>query len=125
MKYRRLSDYKVKKIMKCFCDDLTASTTAIILSINRNTINAYFNEFRVKILDNSITEESKEPSGFSRCRLFWGMQNSLKNGARNHRKNICFGLLKRNERVFVTIAPNCAKGSSYRTQQFTQMAGCL
>ena len=48
-----------KKIMKRFCDDLTASTTAIILSINRNTINAYFNEFRVKILDNSITEESK------------------------------------------------------------------
>ena len=60
MKYRRLGNYKVKKIMMCFCEDLTASTTAKILSINRNTINAYFNEFRVKILENSLKEHSKE-----------------------------------------------------------------
>ena len=46
--------------MRCFCDDLTASTTAKILSINRNTINAYFTEFRVKILEDSIKEHSKE-----------------------------------------------------------------
>ncbi|MBQ3944829.1 MAG: hypothetical protein II670_04370 [Alphaproteobacteria bacterium] len=60
MKYRRLSKYKVKKIMMYFCEALTASTTAKILRINRNTINAYFNEFRVKILENSIKEHSKE-----------------------------------------------------------------
>ena len=46
--------------MRGFCDDLTASTTAKILRINRNTINAYFNEFRVKTLENSIKEHSKE-----------------------------------------------------------------
>ena len=60
MKYRRLSDYKLKKIMRCFCDDLIVSTTVKILSINRNTINVYFNQFRIKILKNSITEHSKE-----------------------------------------------------------------
>ena len=49
-----------KKIMMYFCDNLTASKTAKILSINRNTINAYFNEFRVKILENSLKEHSKE-----------------------------------------------------------------
>ena len=54
MKYKRLSEYKVEKIMKCFCEDLTASTTARILSINRNTINTYFNEFRQRILGYSI-----------------------------------------------------------------------
>ena len=46
--------------MGCFCEDLTASTTAKVLSINRNTINAYFNEFRAKILENSIKEHSKK-----------------------------------------------------------------
>ncbi len=55
--FERLQD---KKIMKCFCKDLTASTTAKILSINRNTISAYFNEFRVKILENYIKEHGKE-----------------------------------------------------------------
>ena len=49
-----------KKIMMFFCDYVKVSTTAKILSINRNTINAYFNEFRVKILENSLKEHSKE-----------------------------------------------------------------
>ena len=49
-----------KKIMMCFCDDLTASIMAKILSITRNTIDVYFNEFRLKILENSIKEHSNE-----------------------------------------------------------------
>ena len=40
--------------MECFCEDLTASTTSKIMRINRNTINAYFKEFRLKILEDSI-----------------------------------------------------------------------
>tara|TARA_B000000565_G_scaffold241763_1_gene206806 strand:- start:4176 stop:4364 length:189 start_codon:yes stop_codon:yes gene_type:complete len=44
-----LSDYKVKKIMKHFCEDITASKTAALLEINRNTINRYYNLFRRKI----------------------------------------------------------------------------
>ncbi|MFN9915781.1 MAG: IS1595 family transposase, partial [Pirellulaceae bacterium] len=43
MKYSRLSAHKVKKIIKCFCSDITASKTAILLDINRNTINVYYN----------------------------------------------------------------------------------
>ena len=60
MKVQTFEQIQSKKIMRGFCDDLTASTTAKILSINRNTINAYFNEFRVKILENSLKEHSKE-----------------------------------------------------------------
>ena len=33
----------------CFCEDLTATQTAKILQINRNTINEYFNQFRMAI----------------------------------------------------------------------------
>ena len=37
-----------------------ASITAKILSINRNNINAYFKELRIKISDNSIKKHNKE-----------------------------------------------------------------
>ena len=101
MKYRRLGNYKVKKIMMCFCEDLTASTTAKMLSINRNTINAYFNEFRVKILENSLKEHSKEFGVFehnmfwARWKLLWCTKNSWKNGRAGSRwKNTCFWLAK-------------------------------
>ncbi len=58
--------------MRCSCDDLTASTKAKILSINRNTINAYFNEFCVKILENSIKERSKEFGVFELDESYFG-----------------------------------------------------
>ena len=35
--------------MMLFCQDFAASKTAVLLGINRNTINRYFNEFRLKI----------------------------------------------------------------------------
>ena len=110
MKYRRLSDYKLKKIMRCFCDDLTASTTAKILSINRNTINAYFTEFRVKILENSIKEHNKEFGIFELDESYFGarrIRGKMGRGAAG--KTPVFGLLKRNGKVFVTVVPNCSK----------------
>jgi len=63
-----------KKIMECFCDDLTASTTVKILSINRNTINAYFTDFCVKILENSIKEHNKEFGIFELDESYFGVQ---------------------------------------------------
>jgi len=43
---RKISDYKIKKIIKCFCEDIPASKAAGLLDINRNTINRYYNLFR-------------------------------------------------------------------------------
>ena len=110
--FERLQD---KKIMKYFCDDLTASTTAKILSINRNTINAYFNEFRVKILENSIKEHSKEfcvfeHNVFELDESYFGARRIRgKRGRGAAGKTPVFGLLKRNGKVFVTVVPNCLK----------------
>ena len=49
-KYCKLSQYKIKKIIYCFSQDLTAIQTANLLNINRNTINRYYRIFREKIL---------------------------------------------------------------------------
>ena len=96
--------------MRCFCDDLTASTTAKILSINRNTINAYFTEFRVKILEDSIKEHSKEFGIFELDESYFGERRIRgKRGRGAAGKTPVFGLLKRNGKVFVTVVPNCSK----------------
>jgi hypothetical protein len=64
MKHSKISDYKIKKILRCFCEDLDATKTAALLSINRNTINRYFNIFRKAIYYNSIKESPKENGEF-------------------------------------------------------------
>ena len=43
MRYSRLSRYKIKKIIEYFSEDITASSAAKILKLNRKTINNYTN----------------------------------------------------------------------------------
>jgi len=42
----KISNYEIKKIIKHFCLDIAASKTALLLNINRNTINHWYMEFR-------------------------------------------------------------------------------
>lgn len=37
IKYAKISDYKIKKIVKHFCVDIEASKTSELTGINRNT----------------------------------------------------------------------------------------
>ncbi|MDY6537720.1 IS1595 family transposase, partial [Acinetobacter faecalis] len=42
----KLSHYKIKKIIQYFCIDIPASKTALLLNLNRNTINYWYMLFR-------------------------------------------------------------------------------
>ncbi len=110
MKYSRLSRYKIKKIIKCFSEDITATSTSKILGINRNTINAYYNEFRRKILEYSLKEQSKELGEFELDESYFGAKRVRgKRGRGAAGKTPVFGLLKRDGKVFVTIVPSCSR----------------
>lgn len=49
-KYSKISDYKIKKVLKYFINDVTASQASKELGLNRNTINRYYKIFRTKLL---------------------------------------------------------------------------
>lgn len=61
IKNSKISRFSIKKILKCFCNDLTAVQTAWVLWINRNTSNRFYNLFRQKIYDHQceLFEELK------------------------------------------------------------------
>ena len=56
MNNKKLSDYRIKKIIECFCIDIEASKTALLLKLNRNTVNRYYGIFRKLIYDNQTRE---------------------------------------------------------------------
>jgi len=56
LKYAKLSKYKIKKVARYFCNDLSATQTSRLLEINRNIINRYFNIFRKEIYKYQIAE---------------------------------------------------------------------
>ena len=55
-----------------FSEDITASSVSKILHINRNTINAYYNEIREKILQYSLKEQAKELGEFELDESYFG-----------------------------------------------------
>ena len=105
-----LSDYKIKKIMGCFCVDITASKTALLMGINRNTINRYYNLFRQKIAT-FLAGVSGLFSGEIECNesYFGPKRIRGKRGRGAAGKTPVFGLLKREGNVYVEIVKNCSK----------------
>jgi len=49
MKHSKISTYKIKRILRCFCLELTAVQTSKQLNLNRNTVDRYYHIFREKI----------------------------------------------------------------------------
>jgi len=110
----KISQYQIKKIIKCFSLDINASKTAKLLDINRNTINHWYMTFRkaiyvhqMKEFDKMIGETEVDESYFGAKRIR-GFRGKLKRG-RGTKKQPVFGILKRNGRVYTEVIPDCKK----------------
>ena len=130
MRYSRLSRYKIKKIIEYCSEDLTASSAAKILKLNRKTVNSYYNEFRSLILEHSLREQEKELGEFELDESYFGARRVRgKRGRGAAGKTPVFGLLKRNGKVFVTIVPiiqgKILEGSTIHTDGWKAYDGLI
>jgi len=105
-----LSNYRIKKIISCFSEDIPASKTASLLGVNRNTINRYFNLFREAIFHASISDISKSSGEFELDESYFGAKRVRgKRGRGAAGKTPVFGLLKRDGNVYVEVVENCSR----------------
>ena len=96
--------------MKHFCEDITASKTAALLEINRNTINRYYNLFRRKIAASTMGEGGLFSGEIECDESYFGAKRIRgKRGRGAAGKTPVFGLLKRGGSVHVEIVQNCSK----------------
>lgn len=110
----KISDYRIKKIIKHFCHDITADKTAGLPGMNRNTINHWYLIFRKAIhawqhkeFEKIIGEAEVDESYFGAKRIR-GIKGRHKRG-RGTWKQPVFGIFKRDGRVYTEIVPNCRK----------------
>ena len=107
---KKLSTYKIKKILRLFCADIPASKTAEILEVNRKTADRYYNLFREKILQASLREMQTLSGEFEVDESYFGATRVRgKRGRGAAGKTPVFGLLKRDGKVFVTPVKKCSK----------------
>lgn len=84
------------------------------MGVNRNTINLWFNKFRVAIYAHQHKEfekifgEAEVDESYFGARRKRGFHGKLKRG-RGTQKQPVFGILKRNGHVYTEIIPNCKK----------------
>jgi len=109
-KYSKISRYKIKKILKLFCEDLPATKSAKILELNRKTIDRYYNIFREQILKHSKMQVARLGGEFEIDESYFGAHRVRgKRGRGAAGKVPVFGILKRDGNVHVTIVKDCSK----------------
>ena len=109
MKYSKLSDYQIKKILKSFSLELTAVQTARQLNLNRHTVDRYYELFREKIAAYE-KEHLKQLSGNIEVdESYFGSRHSGdKRGRGTPNKIPVVGILKRQGKVYASIIPDAS-----------------
>ena len=112
MKYSKLSDYKIKKILQCFANELTATQASKQLSLNRHTIDRYYQIFREKIADYQEKNINKMSGEIEIDESYFGSRRKGdKRGRSTERKIPVVGILKRNGKVYAQIISDASRKS--------------
>lgn len=109
---RLISKYKLKKIIKAFCLDLSATQSSELISVNRNTINRYFNIFRRAIYQYQIDQLKTFKGHVEMDEAYFGARRikgqATKRGRGTHKQPV-FGIFQRNGYVYTEIIPDCKR----------------
>ena len=100
----------MKRILRCFCLDITASRTASLLGYNRHTAERYFTLFREHILEyqhQSLSPFAGEVELGESC--FGARRVRGRRGRGAAGKTPVSGILKRGGQVFITVVPDCSR----------------
>ncbi len=111
IKVTHFSERKFREILKCFCNDITATQASNLTNLNRNTINRIYTLIRKRIfeLENNL---GKDTGVFELDESYFGARRVRgKRGRGAAGKTPVFGLLKRDGKVYVEIVRNCSRAS--------------
>ena len=107
----KISEKKIRHIVKLFSLDLDASQIAKITGLNRNTVNRYLSEIRARISEFCQTQSPFSGDGKDLAFYFGARRVKGKRGRGAFGKTIVFGIFKRNGKVYTEIVPNCRRST--------------
>ena len=112
MKYSKLSVFKIKRILHCFGNELTAVQTANQLGLNRNTADRFFTIFREVIASYQEEQKIKFRGSIEIDESYFGSRHfGDKRGRSTERKIPVIGILKRKGQVYTEIIADASKRS--------------
>ena len=110
MKYSKLSIYKIKRILKGFCLELTAVQTAQQLSLNRHTVDRYYQIFRERIAKHEEQNFKQLSGNIEIDESYFGSRHFGDKRGRGAKWRIpVVGILKRKGLVYATVIPDVSR----------------
>jgi transposase len=104
----RISEAKFRQIILLFSEDLSATQIYHLTGLSRQTINKYLTAIRLRILELSLLQSDPLVGQIEVDESYFGARRVRGKRGRGARgKTIVFGLLKRGDRVYTEIVPNC------------------
>ena len=105
----RVSEKKIREIVRYFAADLTATQATQLSGLNRNTVNRFYRALRERIL---LACEAQRPM-FGIIEVdesFFGARRVKgKSGRGAYGKTVVFGVFERDGQVYTEIVPDCSK----------------
>jgi transposase-like protein len=102
----KISEPKFRELLKLFLLDLTATQTAELSGLNRNTVNRFYTAIRERLAKMSI-EASPVAGEIEVDESYFGPRRIRgKRGRGAGQKTIVFGLFKRDGKVYTEIVPD-------------------
>jgi transposase len=120
-KYTRLSTQKVNKILRYFCEDLTATQTARLVGVQRNTVNDWYQTFRAEIAHFQEEHVHQSSGSFELDESYFGgprkkrhAEDRRKRGRGAENKVPVFGIKKRDDgTVYTKIIENATRATLF------------
>jgi len=110
LKVSKFSEAKFRLLIKCFCEDLPATTAAKFCTLNRNTTQRVYSLLRERIIALALEEVAPFAGEIEVDESYFGSRRIRgKRGRGAGGKIPVLGLHKRGERVFVSVVKNCSK----------------
>jgi transposase len=110
-RFAKISEAKIRTLLRCFALDLSATQTASMTGISVRSVNPIFLRLRQR-----LARECKQNSPFKgnleADESYFGPRRIRgKRGRGAGSKTIVFGLLKREDRVYTEIVPNVSRAT--------------
>lgn len=114
VKNSRLKPALKVQLMRCFVLDLTATQTAKLLGINRNTVNRYYRLSREVIYAHQLAKLQQFVGEIEIDESYFGPRRlkglATRRGRGTHRQPV-FGIYERSGRVYTEVIPNCTRAT--------------
>jgi hypothetical protein len=105
----------VRQIILLFSEDLSATQIFHLTKISRPAVNKYLTAIRLRILELSLLQSDPLVGQIEVDESYFGARRARGKRGRGARgKTIVFGLLKRGDKVYTEIVPNCKRVLLYK-----------